>query len=61
MPESFDIRPTLARRFDDDVTRQKETANLGKLAVSRGLILRLGGPQKYSTQRNSPDFGVELY
>jgi hypothetical protein len=47
MPESFDSRPTLARRFDDDVTRQKETANFGKLAVRRGLLLRLGGPQKY--------------
>jgi hypothetical protein len=47
MPESFDSRSTLARRFDDDVTRQKETANFGKLAVRRGLILRLGGPQKY--------------
>jgi hypothetical protein len=25
---------------------QKETANFDKLAVRRGLILRLGGPQK---------------
>src|SRR5258708_3224238 len=61
MPESFDSGPTLPRRICDDARgqddvgqqKQKETANFGKLAVRRGLILRLGGPQKYRIQRNT--------